>query len=250
MRFPVCAIGAAGLLLSSVASADILYNNGPLVTHPGAGPGGVNVSMASAVPNTGGSNVTATVWRADNFAVGGPGWSVSTINMFAYDTSNPTPRWSTAQIQIRAGAANGAVVGSAVPTWGLAGINRTFNGVTADTARQLSMLTADFGGLDLDPGTYFAVLTITNSATPTPANNWFPYVMDINPNNANDPITRVGNSLVSTDSGVNWVAGVVTTGSWNQSPEVPFVVNGTLIPEPASAMAVLGLGMLLLRRRK
>jgi hypothetical protein len=203
--------------------------------------------MASAVPNSGGSNTTATVWRADDFAVGGPGWSVSTINMFAYDTSNPTPRWSTAQIQIRAGAANGAVVGSAVPTWGLAGINRTFNGVTTDTARQLSMLTADFGGLELDPGTYFAVLTITNSAA---ANNWVPYVMDINPNNANDPITRVGNSLVSTDSGANWTPGTLATGGWNQAPEVPFVVNGTLIPEPSSALTILGLGVLLLRRRK
>jgi hypothetical protein len=247
MRLSICAFGAAGLLLTSVASADILFNNGPMITHPDAGPGGVDVSMASVVPNSGGSNTTATIWRADDFAVSGDGWNVSTINMFAYDTSNPTPRWSTAQIQIRSGAANGTVVGSAVPTWGLAGINRTFNGGTTDTARQLSMLSADFGGLELDPGTYFAVLTITSSAG---ANNWVPYVMDINPNNANDPITRVGNSLVSTDSGANWTAGVVTTGGWNQSPELPFVVNGTLIPEPASAMAVLGLGVLLLRRRK
>lgn len=247
MRLFLCAFGAAGLLLSSAASADILFNNGPLVTHPDAGPSGVDVSMASAIPNAGGSNVTATIWRADNFAVGGPGWTVSTISTFAYDTANPTPRWTSAQIQIRSGTPGGAVVGSAAASWGLAGINRTFNGVLTNTDRQLSMITADFGSLELAPGTYWMTLSIVNSAG---ANSWFPYVMDIDPNNPGNPITRVGNSMVSTDSGVTWGAGTVTTGGWNQQPEVSFLVNGNLVPEPASAMAVLGLGVLLLRRRK
>lgn len=55
------------------ANAQLLYSNGPMVTHPGQGANGAEVSMASLVPNTAGVNVTANVWRADDFTVDGPG---------------------------------------------------------------------------------------------------------------------------------------------------------------------------------
>jgi hypothetical protein len=235
------------------ADAQILWNNGPVVTHPGAGPGGVDVSMASVVPNAGGSNTTATLWRADDFTVGGPGWSISSIGMLAYDTGFGTPRWTSARIEIREAGASGpgALVASVAATWDLAGINRTFNGVTANTDRQLNALTGNFAGLLLGPGNYWVVLSITHAVGTT--TSWVPYVMDPNPGQPNNPTTRVGNSMVTTDSGATWQAGIVTTGNWNQSPELPFTIQGTVIPEPTT-YALLACGALAIaaaaRRRR
>lgn len=244
------AICAAALLavVATVATADELWNNGPLVTHPGAGAGGADVSMASLVPNTAGSNVTTVVRRADDFTVGGPGWIVSKIETFAYDTNNPTPRWDSALITIHSGSPDGPIAASANATWELSGINRIFNGEAnlGNTARQLSRITADFGSIELGAGDYWMVLSITHSAG---VNSWFPFVMDINPADPNDPITRVGNSQVSTDSGATWALGSVSTGGWNQSPEMAFVVRGEVIPAPG-AIAALGFAGLAASRRR
>lgn len=235
----------------SKLEAQILWDNGPMVTHPGAGAGGADVSMASLLPNAAGSNITAALWRGDDFTVGGPGWIVDQIDVFGYDTNNPVPRWDDATVQIRAGSPDGAVVGSASATWQLAGINRTFNGAgnLGNEARQISRLTADFGGLNLTPGDYWMVYTITHSVAGT--NSWFSYVMDINPANPDDPITRVGNSVSGADSGMTWATASVTTGGWNQAPEIPFIVYGQVVPEPASMLllALSGIACLALRRR-
>lgn len=233
MKTYTCSFLTAALCALWVPGAAAqLWDNGPLVTHPGGGPGGVDVSMASSVPNATGSNVTATTWRADDFSNAVP-WVVTSIDMYAYDTNFPAPRWTSAEIQIRRGAPDGPLVSSAAATWQLAGINRVFNGAgnLANTARGVNVLTADFGGVNLSPDTYFSTLSIVHSQT---ANSWFPYVMDINPANPDDPITRVGDSMVSTDSGASWTPGTVTTGGWNMSPEVPFRVYGQVVPEPAS----------------
>ncbi|MCC5821667.1 MAG: PEP-CTERM sorting domain-containing protein [Phycisphaerales bacterium] len=242
----------AGLIAASagLASADVLWDNGSMVTHAGAGAGGADVSMASAVPNTAGSNVTASLLRGDDFSVGGPGWIISNIQMFAYDTNNANPRWSDAQISIREnnGGSVGDVVASAAATWEYSGINRVFNGEAnlSNTARQIQTLTADFGGLVLGAGDYWVTIGITNTAG---VNSWMSFVMDNNPDDANNPITRVGNSIISTNSGETWAAGNVTTGDWNQSPELPFLINGTIVPAPG-AMALLGLGGLMAGRRR
>lgn len=243
---------AMGVLagVGAAASAGVnLWDNGPLVTHAGAGAGGADVSMASLVPNTTGSNVTAALWRADDFTVGGPGWDVSSVVMFGYDTNNATPRWTSASISIYADSPTGTLVASSSATWELAGINRVFNGAgnLSNTARQVNSITADFGSLLLDAGNYWVVLSITHAVDGT--NSWVPYVMDIDPANPDNPITRVGNSQVTTDSGVTWGPGNVTTGGWNQSPELPFLVYGSVVPAPAS-LALLGLGGFVAGRRR
>jgi hypothetical protein len=102
--------------------------------------------------------------------------------------------------------------------------------------------------LALGAGNYFFSFTVTNSAG---VNNWLPFVMDINPGDANDPVTRIGNSFVSTNSGASWALAVVSTGDWNNSPEIPFIVRGTAVPEPSSLMLLLlGSSLVINRRRK
>lgn len=236
-------------LLVAGANAALLHDNGSIITHPGAGAGGADVSMASLVPNTSGSNVTQTVWRADEFEVTGNPWLVNQIDTYAYDTNNPTPRWTSATIQIRSGSADGAVVASSNATWGLSGINRVFNGVAnlTNTARQVNRVSGAFADVELAAGTYFMVFTLDMTAAG--ANAWFPYVMDPNAANPDDPITRIGNSLVSTDSGVTFGPATVTTGGWNLAPEVSFQVHGSVVPEPATLL-VLGAGAAALARRR
>lgn len=237
--------------LAVVASSSFaveLWNNGPLVTHVGAGAGGANVSMASAVPNTGGSNITATAWRADDFTVSGGGWLVNTISSYGYDTNNNPPRFGAGTVSIRQGAVDGTVVASVAATWSDAGIYRVFNGAAnlTNTARRLFHITGNFGGLSLADGTYWVTFSMSNTAA---ANNWMPYVMDPNSGNPDDPITRIGNSQFSGDSGSTWSLATVTTGSWNQAPELPFTVEGDPVPEPAT-MIGLGAGVLALMRRR
>lgn len=234
---------------AAASAGSTLWDNGPMVTHAGAGAGGADVSMASAVPNTTGSNVTSALWRADDFTVGGPGWNVSSVVMFGYDTNFASPRWSSASISIYADAPDGTLMATSAATWELAGINRVFNGAgnLSNTARQINQITADFGSLQLDAGNYWVVLSITHSVAGT--NSWTPYVMDIDPANPDNPITRIGNSRVTTNSGATWGPGNVTTGDWNQSPEIPFLVMGSVVPAPG-ALAVLGLGGLVAGRRR
>lgn len=236
-------------VLATSSFADVLWNNGPIVTHAGMGAGGADVSMASLTPNTGGSNITAIAWRADDFTVGGGGWLVTSISTVGYDTNNNPPRFGTGSIDIREGSTSGTILATGTATFSDSGIYRVFNGVgnLGSTARRLFNIQASFASIALAPGTYWMTVNMSNTAS---ANNWVPYVMDINPGDANDPITRVGNSQFSGDSGATWSAATVTTGGWNQAPEIPFTVEGTAVPEPATLSALAVGALALLRRRR
>ena len=73
----------------------VLYDNGPLVTHPGGGAGGAD---ASALQTTLGMNTLGAGHQfllgyrlADDFTVTDPcGWDVQTITFFAYQTGSTT----------------------------------------------------------------------------------------------------------------------------------------------------------------
>jgi hypothetical protein len=94
----------------------VLYDNGPLVTHPGASCQGLD---ASALQNTSlqmnvyGFGWTGAFRLADDFVVpAGQTWNVTGFELFAYLTNATAPSYTLATIQIWNGPPGGA--GSAV----------------------------------------------------------------------------------------------------------------------------------------
>lgn len=228
------------MVVAPLAMAAELYNNGPVVTHPGQGFGGADVSMASSNANSGGANMLSPTYRcADDFTVPAGGWVLDGIKLSGYRTSAPpgNPGWTTFDLKIWAGANPG--VGApvyqtnAAPAIAFTNVYRIFNGVAnlQNTDRALNSLTFALPNLNLAAGQYWFDLSVGGAAT-----GWMNYVMDPNPANPNDPITRIGNAKQWT--GASWVAPTYT-------PEFPFSVTG--VPEPA-ALALLALGLLIRRR--
>jgi hypothetical protein len=71
---------------------DVLYDNGPLVTHPGGGSGGADASaLQTALGLTiygFGHQAPLNYRMADDFVISDPaGWQVDTITFFAYQTA-------------------------------------------------------------------------------------------------------------------------------------------------------------------
>ena len=78
----------------------VLYDNGPLITNPGAGAGGANVSALQTALGLGtfgfGNQVSAGNRVADDFTVTGGGWLINTMTFFGYQTGSTTASTFTA----------------------------------------------------------------------------------------------------------------------------------------------------------
>jgi len=93
-------LGALAFSATAAAHSAVLYDNGPLVTHPGGGAGGAD---ASAVETTiglgtfGFGHAVSTGFRvADDFSVPVGGWTIDDIVFFAYQTGSTTTSTITA----------------------------------------------------------------------------------------------------------------------------------------------------------
>lgn len=80
----------------------ILFDNGPFVNNPGAGPGGSDLSQLHSGMTTFGpamnyANTTGPFTLADDFTITGNPWNVESFTFYAYQTitTNPTPPVST-----------------------------------------------------------------------------------------------------------------------------------------------------------
>ncbi len=90
----VPASGGANVPLQPVAPGAILYDNGPLTTHPGGGFGGADASaVQTALLNStyGFGHAVSSGFRvADDFTVPAGGWNITTITFYAYQTGSTT----------------------------------------------------------------------------------------------------------------------------------------------------------------
>jgi hypothetical protein len=224
----------------STGWAQVLYDNGPVVTHPGQGAGGADVSMCSSHPDSAGANM---LWQAvdpryfrvaDDWVVpAGQTWNVSQLRLWGYATNAPPgfPGWTFYSLKIwrdqtpSDDPANFYQT-TAAPAITFSGVYRVFNGIEnlMNTERALNRLTFSFSpALVLPAGTYWFDLQVGGGTF-----GWYNFVMDINPRNPYDPITRVGNAMQRTVAG--WVAAVAGFPAPPVQVSYPFEVIGTVSP--------------------
>ena len=231
----------------------ILWNNGGLVTNPGAGFNGADVSQASSNFSTLGLGAAGTHKVADDFVVPVGGWNISSITGYAfiaatYTTFPPSSPITGVSFSIYNGTpgAGGIIVATSTTllstSW--TGFYRTANGSLADNNAPIMAATANFGSLNLSAGTYWASFNFTGSVpgfTTTPS---VPPVMNVD--TSGNPVTASGNSrfLVIANT---W--GTEANGTPTQGNEFPFVINGNVVPAP-TPLGLLSIGILAAVRRK
>lgn len=239
---------------ASVASAQSLYNNAVPAgltqegLRTGTRPAGGSYSEVQPLNTVAGfsvGNSAGTQFRlADDFAVTGPGWDVTGVSVFAYNTGATTTTITTGVAEIRSGSVTGAVVGTLNYTsTAFTDIYRIFNGSPGDT-RRVQRVNFSYAGPSLAAGSYWLTYNLGNAA-----NNLNPF---------NPSLTKVG---ARTTTGANaqqsnagtWGA-LLDTGNPAGEPDlpqdIPFYVDGTAVPEPGTMMALGAGALVLLRRRK
>lgn len=92
---------------SGVLPVGLLYDNGPFVSNPGAGPGGSDLSVLQSVAlgmSSYGANISAAgAFRvADDFTISDPaGWTLTSLRFYGYQTgSTATSTFTSANVRI------------------------------------------------------------------------------------------------------------------------------------------------------
>jgi hypothetical protein len=217
----------------------VLWDNGPLVTHPGGGFGGFDASVLQSVSGPAlttygfGAQQTAGNSMADDFTVTGT-WTLNTIKFFSYQTGSTTTSTITGiYVQIWNGAPNagGTVV------WGDLTTNRLSSTAWASMYRSIETdflasnrpimeVVANVAGCVLSAGTYWVQYQFTGSLASGP---WAP------------PISiwdtgLTGNALQYTSTG--WATAVSGTAPNTYAQGMPFIVDGTSGGMPDNDLAV------------
>ncbi|HEX4955668.1 MAG TPA: hypothetical protein VF017_19960 [Thermoanaerobaculia bacterium] len=205
----------------------VLWNNGPLVTHPGAGFGGADESRLQSVSLTMntigfGHQVLNNNRVADDFTVPAGGWNINAITFFAYQTGSTTTSTFTAvNFRIWNGPPNagGMVV---VDMSGLAtlssstfaNIYRVTETTIGNNTRPVFANTQNVA-INLGPGTYWLDWQTNGTLASGP---WAP------------PVTMIGTA--TTGNGLQSLAGTwglaLDTGAAMAQQAFPFIIEGTL----------------------
>jgi hypothetical protein len=200
----------------------VLYDNGPLVTHPGGGAGGADASAlqtALGLTTYGAGNQAAAGNRvADDFTVTGGGWFINTMTFFGYQTGSGTTSTFTAlNLRIWDGPPNlgssNVVFGDtttnrlASSTW--ANMYRVLDTGLLDTARPVMANVATVNTF-LPAGTYWVDWQADGTLASGP---WAPPISILGQ-------TTTGNAWQFTSTG--WAA--LMDGAFPQG--LPFIVDG------------------------
>ena len=208
----------------------VLFNNGPLVNSAGTGTNGADESVIQAPIGSYGWNINTGIgYRcADDFTVVGTAWSVTSFDVYTYQSNAPLTSCPITKAVLRIWNGQPGTAGATV-VWGdtttnrmsagvYSNINRT-NAVGGGAARAIWKITANTPGLTLNPGTYWAEWGFLGSASYS--GPWGPPVT-IN----NTPTT--GNALIYGGVLTGWNPIYGTTGPPTANPQgMPFNVNGT-----------------------
>jgi hypothetical protein len=248
----ICAL-ATLLVAGSTVSAQVLYDNGPLVTHPAGMTGIAAGSDRSAIGPTGtifgfGAQQTASNRMADSF-VSDASWTITGLHLYAYQTASATvplgdPTLTGVTLRIWNGSPadpTSQVVFGDTTTNVLTGafltdIYRTTSTDTANIARRVQRAEISLPNLQLGAGTFYFDWSFSGSLASGP---WQPPV--------SDPNTLVTGNALQAVGGVNWLPALDGPAGAQIQAALPFTVIG--VPTPGS-LAMLGLGGLLVARRR
>ena len=202
----------------------LLYDNGPMITHPGGGLGGNDASaLQTALGLTiygFGSQVVNNNSMADDFVITGSGWNIDEMQFFTYQTnSGTTSTINDLRVQIWNGPPNagGVVIWGDMTTNRLTSTNWTNIYRVLDTdllngARPIMRAVAQFApAINLAPGTYWVQFQFGGTGASGP---WAP------------PISILGTT--TTGNGLQSLAGVwgqALDGTFQQG--LPFLIMGT-----------------------
>jgi len=220
------------------ASAVTLFNNGAAVAgvppisviRTGGTLFGAGAQGATAPPNI----------VADNFSVGGPGWTVESLSFFGYQSFAASAFTFTNAIwSVVSGDVNtGTLVASgttAVTNGGLQGYRVTATTLT-NTDRAIFRLDANVSDFNLAAGNYWLRWSLTGSLASGP---WQP------------PLANgvVGNATQSTGTSLGSFVAILDGG---EGVELPFLISGSVVPEPSTyaLMLVGGLAIAAAARRR
>ncbi len=203
----------------------VLYDNGPLVTHPGGGAGGADASAVQTALGMStygaGHQLSAGNRIADDFTVTGGGWFIENITFFAYQTgSTTTSTINHVNLRIWDGPPNDP--GSAV-VFGDTTTNRLVSSVWTNIYRVLDTALMDSTrpvmasevavNTFLPTGTYWLDWQVGGTLASGP---WAPVVTILGQ-------TTTGNALQYTSTG--WAA--LTDGGTLTPQGFPFIIEGT-----------------------
>jgi hypothetical protein len=207
--------------------AAVLYDNGPLVTHPGGGAGGADASALQTGLGMGtygmGHQFSLCYLVADDFTVpAGDAWNIDGITFFAYQTGSGTFSSITGvYLEISDGPPPGGTVvygdyvtnRMASTAW--SNIYRTLDtDIATATSRPIMANVTSTPGLSLGPGTYWISWMTNGSGTSGP---WAPPVTVLGS-------TGTGNGMQSLDCGASFAT--VTDGGTFTPQDFPFIIEG------------------------
>lgn len=221
---------------------NILYDNGPLVTHPGSGSGGADASVLQT--NLGmstfgfGHQFSTGYWVADDFTVPAGGWDIIGFGFFAYQTNSTTTSPITAvHIMIFDGPPG------AVGTNTLFGDNNTNRLTSSEFTNIYRVVDYDITNnqrpvfrndclfdLNLAPGTYWVAWQTDGTLSSGP---WAP------------PISVLGQTTTGNGQQLLSVWADANDGGTGTAQGFPFLIYGP-DPVPVSNWALfIGIGLIL-----
>lgn len=211
----------------------VLWDNGGFQTRPGFSElqvGDTTFGYGNQAPPIANS-------MGDDFTVSGGGWNVTSLSFFNYQTGAGTAASTFTNVNwsIYSGAVGNTTSlvasGSGLDSSVFTGIYRVNTGLS-DTNRPVFQNTVNVN-VNLADGAYWVAWNVAGTLASGP---WAPPVT---------PVAASPNAMQQIGPAGAWA----TTLNGAHADEMPFIINGNVVPAPAS-LALMGLGGLVAGRRR